>query len=142
MMRHTLTLPAHPRGLYDLTPRVRDVVSEAGVAEGLCHVFLRHTSASLLLQENADPAVLDDLLDWFAAAVPDGGAERYAHHEEGPDDMPAHIRSALTQPSLTLPVTAGDLDLGTWQGLFLFEHRLAPRSRQVMITVLGAGAAD
>lgn len=100
------------------------------------HVYLPHTSASLLLQENDDPDVLHDLEAWFARLVPDGDP-RYRHTAEGPDDMPSHIRSALTQPSLTLPVEAGDLLLGAWQAVYLYEHRTTPRARTLVLTVTG-----
>ncbi|HHO50696.1 MAG TPA: YjbQ family protein [Deltaproteobacteria bacterium] len=131
-----LTLPGLSRGLHDVTDRVAGVVCASGITSGLCHVFLRHTSASLLIQESADPDVCSDLADWFARAVPDGDA-RYRHTAEGPDDMSAHIRAALTQPSLTVPVVDGVLALGTWQALYLFEHRRSPRRRTLLVTIQG-----
>lgn len=134
--QHTVTLPAYRRGLHDITVQVDEAVSASEVATGLCHVFLQHTSASLLIQENADPDVLRDLGDWFARVVPDGDP-RYRHTAEGPDDMSAHIRSALTQTSLTLPIARGRLALGTWQGLYLFEHRTSPHRRRLAITTMG-----
>lgn len=134
MIREHLTLPPTTRGLHDLTARVQAVVAGSGISEGLCHLFLQHTSASLLIQENADPDVLTDLNAWFTRIVPDGDP-RYRHTDEGPDDMPSHIRAALTQPSLTIPVIAGRLALGTWQGIYLFEHRLAPHTRRLIVSV-------
>ncbi|MCB9663052.1 MAG: YjbQ family protein [Alphaproteobacteria bacterium] len=134
--RHTLRLPPRRRGLHEITDAVAAVVAEAGVSTGLCHLFLLHTSASLLVQENADPAVLHDLEAWFAEAAPDG-SPRWRHSDEGPDDMPAHLRTALTQTSITLPVDEGRLLLGTWQGLYLFEHRLEPHARRLVATVWG-----
>jgi len=124
------------RGLHDITGVVRAEVERSEIGTGLCHCFLLHTSASLVIQENADPDVLLDLADWFARAVADGDP-RYRHSAEGPDDMSAHIRSALTQPSLTIPVRRGTLALGTWQALYLFEHRTRPHRRRVVITISG-----
>jgi len=136
MFQRTIELPAMRRGLHDLTERVAPVVSESRVRTGLCHLFLQHTSASLVIQENADPRVLADLEMWFARMVPDGDP-RWTHVEEGPDDMPSHVRSALTQPSLTMPVSDGRLALGTWQAIYLFEHRLMPHRRRLVVTVQG-----
>ncbi|MEZ4319758.1 MAG: secondary thiamine-phosphate synthase enzyme YjbQ [Myxococcota bacterium] len=130
----TLSLPAARRGLHDITSEVADVVLASGVTEGLCHLFLQHTSASLVIQENADPDVLRDLEDWFAKHVPDGDPA-YRHSMEGPDDMPAHIRAALTQPALLVPVRSGRLALGTWQAIYLFEHRHAVHERRLIVTV-------
>lgn len=135
-MRHqTLHLPTPGRGTYDITGEVADVVAQAGVATGLAHVFVHHTSASLILCENADPTVRDDLEHWLARAVPDGD-RLFRHVDEGPDDMPAHVRSALTTTSLSIPVADGRLQLGTWQGLYLYEHRIAPHRRRVTVTVM------
>ncbi|MEX1023811.1 MAG: secondary thiamine-phosphate synthase enzyme YjbQ [Planctomycetota bacterium] len=125
------------RELLVLTERLGDMVREAEVDHGLATVFLHHTSASLLLSENADATVLDDLERWFARAVPDGDA-LFRHAAEGPDDMPAHVRSVLTGNSLALPVRNGGLDLGTWQGVYLFEHRTRPHRRRVSATLLGS----
>ena len=136
MHQRTLTLPPRGRGLYDLTDQLRMEVAASGVRVGLCHAFLLHTSASLVIQENADPDVLVDLETWFARAVPDGDPA-FRHVEEGPDDMPAHVRAALTQPSVTVPVVDGRLALGTWQAVYLFEHRRQPRARRLVITVQG-----
>ncbi len=124
------------RGTYDLTDRMRSVVAAAGVDEGICSVFVHHTSASLLVNENADPQVRRDLDAFFARLVPDGDA-LFLHTAEGPDDMSAHVRSALTLTSLNVPVAGGRLDLGTWQGVFLWEHRARPHRRRVTVSVLG-----
>jgi len=132
----TIRTPSRSRGLHDLTAEVARVVADSPVRTGLCHVFLQHTSASLVVQENADPDVLEDLSDWFASRVPDGDPA-YRHTAEGPDDMSAHIRAALTQTSLHVPVSDGRLALGTWQGLYLFEHRTRPHTRSVVITIHG-----
>jgi len=134
MFQRRIALPPSTRGLHDITAIVREVVSEAEIRTGICHVFLQHTSASLVIQENADPDVLADLDDWFTRAVPDGDP-RYRHADEGPDDMPAHIRAAITQTSLTIPVVDGRLGLGTWQGIYLFEHRTHTHRRSVVITL-------
>ena len=108
---------------------------ESGVGRGLCTVFVHHTSASLIVCENAEPEVRRDLERFFARLVPDGDPE-FRHDDEGPDDMPAHVRSILTQTSITLPVEGGRCDLGTWQGLYLWEHRTAPHRRRVTVSVL------
>lgn len=136
MFQETVTLPESQRGLHDVTRAVADVVARSGVRAGLCHLFLQHTSASLLVQENADPDVLRDLEDWFARAVVDGDP-RFRHRDEGPDDMSGHIRTALTHTSLTVPVTDGRLALGTWQAIYLYEHRTAPHRRRLVVSVHG-----
>ncbi|MDJ0918221.1 MAG: secondary thiamine-phosphate synthase enzyme YjbQ [Woeseiaceae bacterium] len=122
------------RAAYDLTADVREHVRNAAVDGGLVHVFIRHTSASLMLCENADPDVLRDLETFLSRLVPDGDP-MFVHTAEGPDDMPAHIRSILTQPSLTIPIVGGRCALGTWQGVYLCEHRTAPHTRKVVLTV-------
>ncbi len=124
------------RGFSDISAQVGDAVAASHVQTGLANVFTAHTSCSLLLGENADPSVRDDLERWFARAVPDGDAI-FRHDAEGPDDMPAHIRSILTGVSLSVPVHGGKLMLGTWQGIYLWEHRLDPHQRKVTVTVLG-----
>lgn len=124
------------RGLHEVTGAVAAVVARSGVATGLCVVFCPHTSASLLLQENADPSARADLLAWLARLAPDGDP-RYAHDTEGDDDMAAHLRSAVTRSSETIPVTGGRLALGTWQGIYLAEHRAAPHRRTLVVHVLG-----
>ncbi len=134
--QEALQLPGHQRGLHDITTLVRSTVRGSRIVTGTCHCFLQHTSASLLIQENADPDVLRDLEDWFLRAAPDGDP-RYRHDAEGPDDMSAHIRAALTQPALTIPVVEGDLALGTWQGIYLFEHRTSLHRRRLVVTVCG-----
>ncbi len=136
MIQETLALPPAARGLHDITRQVAGVVRAAGVQTGLCHLFLQHTSASLLIQENADPDVLHDLSGWFERHAPDADP-RYRHTSEGPDDMSAHIRTALTATALTVPVIAGQLGLGTWQGLYLFEHRTRTHHRRLVVTVQG-----
>jgi secondary thiamine-phosphate synthase enzyme len=130
------TVHTRGRGFSDITAQVVDTVVGSHVQVGIANVFTAHTSCSLLLGENADPAVRDDLERWFARAVPDGDAI-FEHDAEGPDDMPAHIRSILTGVSLTLPVHGGKLLLGTWQGIYLWEHRIDPHQRKVTVTVLG-----
>jgi secondary thiamine-phosphate synthase enzyme len=124
------------RGTYDITPQVRDVVRNAGVQTGLCHLFLQHTSASLILCENADPTVRSDLERFLARLVPDGDPI-YDHSLEGPDDMPAHVRAILTKVEMTLPVSQGRCALGTWQGIYLYEHRHHAHTRRVIVTVRG-----
>jgi len=124
------------RGTYDLTAQLQSAVKDAGVDVGLCNVFIRHTSASLMLCENADPAVMRDLETFMSRLAPDGDPA-HTHTAEGPDDMPAHIRSVLTHADLNLPVRNGRCDLGTWQGVFLWEHRHAPHQRKVTVTITG-----
>ena len=133
---HGLTLDTRGRGLVEITQPVVRWVEGAGMATGLLTVFCRHTSASLLIQENADPDVRTDLEAWFDQAAPEE-AGRYVHDSEGPDDMPAHIRSAVTPVSLGIPLVAGRLALGTWQGIYLFEHRRRPHRREVALHLIG-----
>jgi secondary thiamine-phosphate synthase enzyme len=121
-------------GLHEITEGVESVVRQAGVDEGLCTVYVRHTSASLTIQENADPAVLRDLEAWLARLVPEGEG-LYSHTSEGPDDMPSHIKSALTLTSISIPIQDGRLTLGTWQGIYLWEHRRRPQRREVVVHV-------
>lgn len=125
------------RGLTDLTARIAAIVRASGVTTGTCLVYCRHTSASLLITENADPTARRDVLDWLARLAPDGDP-RNAHDDEGPDDSPAHQRSAITRTSETIPVGGGELLLGRWQGIFLVEHRLAGHAREVVVHVSGA----
>ncbi|RMG13640.1 MAG: YjbQ family protein [Deltaproteobacteria bacterium] len=134
MWRHRLSVETPGRGFVDLSAEVAHAVAQAGVDEGLCHLFCHHTSAGLVLCENADPDVRRDLETFLGDLVPDGD-RRFLHTAEGPDDMPAHIRSILTGASLTLPVRGGRLDLGTWQGIYLYEHRRRPHRRRVTVTV-------
>ncbi len=127
------------RGSYDFTADVQAAVRDSGVTTGLCHLFIRHTSASMMLCENADPAVRQDLETFMARYVPDGDP-MFTHTAEGPDDMPAHVRSILTQSDLNIPVRDGRCALGTWQGVYLWEHRTAPHARRVIVTVQGDGS--
>lgn len=122
-------------GLHDVTRSIEAVVERSGVRTGLCHVFVQHTSASLVVQENADPAVLRDLARFIAELAPE--SRKWEHDDEGPDDMPAHARSAVTRTSETLPVTGGRLAMGTWQAIYLWEHRRAPHTRKLVVTVYG-----
>lgn len=132
---HTLSTDTNGPGLYDITGRVRDWCRQQALQDGLLTLFIRHTSASLTIQENADPDVCRDLQDFFSRIAPQNGP--YRHRAEGPDDMPAHIKSALTQVQLTIPLQHGRLVLGTWQGIYLFEHRHQRHSRQVAMHLLG-----
>ena len=134
--QHTLEVATPGQGLHEITEAVARWVSGQGMRNGLLTLFLRHTSASLLIQENAAPEVRSDLEDFFRALAPED-IRRYRHTEEGPDDMPAHIRGALLPPQLSIPVEAGRLALGTWQGIFVFEHRRAPHRRAVVLTLIG-----
>lgn len=134
MHRSDITVRTPGRGLIELTERVAQAVREAGVADGLCNVFVPHTSASLLPGENWDPSVRRDLEAFMKRLAPDGDPA-YEHEAEGPDDMPAHIRAMLTQSSIVVPVAGGKVELGTWQGIFLWEHRTSPHERRVIITV-------
>jgi secondary thiamine-phosphate synthase enzyme len=132
----TLTIRTRGRGTAEITREIAGVVAASGVATGTCNAFLQHTSASLLLTENADSAVRRDLETLLARLAPDGDPA-YLHSTEGPDDMAAHARSVLTTNSLVLPVAGGRLALGTWQGVYLWEHRTAPHTRQVTVTIVG-----
>jgi secondary thiamine-phosphate synthase enzyme len=134
---HRLSVATPGRGLVEITPAVTRWVEAQGMVEGLLTVFCQHTSASLLIQENADPDVRADLEAFFATIAPEAPG-RYVHDAEGPDDMPSHIRAALTQTQVAIPLVAGRLALGTWQGLYLFEHRRAPHRRSVALHLLGA----
>ncbi|MFQ4136876.1 secondary thiamine-phosphate synthase enzyme YjbQ [Nodosilinea sp. PGN35] len=133
--QQVLTLRSRGKSLQRFTADVEQVVRASGVETGLCTVFLRHTSASLIIQENADPDVLVDLENFLAQLVPEG--HHYIHSTEGPDDMPAHIRTVLTHTSETIPVVQGRLALGTWQGLYLWEHRARGSAREVVVHVTG-----
>lgn len=135
--RTTLHIATRGRGLVEITHPVAEWVAASGLREGLLTVFVRHTSASLVVQENADPDVRADLDRFFARLVPDGDA-LFRHQDEGPDDMPAHVRAALTAVQLSIPLADGRLVLGTWQGLFLWEHRTRPHRREVVLHLLGA----
>ena len=134
MHRREIAIHTNGRGFMELTKDLASVVSDSGVADGLCNVFVPHTSASLLVGENWDPSVRRDLEAFMSRVAPDGDP-RYEHDAEGPDDMPAHIRTMLTQSSIVIPVAAGDLQLGTWQGIYLWEHRTTPHQRRILVTV-------
>lgn len=133
--RSSFTVDTRGRGTYDITARVAAALAGAPAADGLAHVFCHHTSASLILCENADPSVRRDLETFFARLVPDGDPA-FEHDAEGDDDMPAHIRTILTQTALMVPVQRGRLDLGTWQGLYLWEHRTVAHQRRVTVTLI------
>ncbi len=139
-MRHhrgEFVVPTRGRGTYDITRDVGKAVAASGVGEGLATVFVHHTSASLIINENADPSVRADLETFFARLVPDGDP-MFTHDDEGPDDMPAHIRAALTLTSIGVPITRAKLDLGTWQAIYLWEHRSAPHDRKITVTIIGS----
>jgi len=133
-MVRQLTIDTPGQGLHEITPRISPVVREAKIDEGLCTLFVRHTSASLVIQENADPSAKEDLERWLNRLVPEGDPF-YRHDAEGPDDMPAHIKAALTQTSLSIPVVDGKLALGTWQGVYLWEHRRRGARRELMLHI-------
>ena len=122
--------------LQNITPQIISIVAKSGIRTGLCNIFIRHTSASLIVQENADPDVLKDLANFFAKLVPENGKD-YIHSLEGPDDMPAHIRSVLTHTSEQIPIANGKLVLGTWQGIYLWEHRQRSHFREVVVHIMG-----
>jgi secondary thiamine-phosphate synthase enzyme len=132
---HTIRVSTHGPGLYEFTEKVAEFVQAEKIGDGLLTCYIRHTSASLLIQENADPDVQRDLMDFFAQLAKKG--MDYRHTAEGPDDMPSHIRAALTQTSIGIPVKSGKPALGTWQGLYVFEHRDAPHQREVLLHLIG-----
>jgi len=134
MHRETLNIRTAGRGFNEITREVAAVVQRSGVRTGLCHLFIQHTSAALLITENADPDVLLDLETWISGLAPDGDP-RFRHTAEGPDDMSAHVRALLTETALTLPVAENRPALGTWQGVFVWEHRSRPHDRRVTVTV-------
>jgi len=133
---YSLTVTTHGKGLTDITEYVEANVRDSGIANGLATLFCRHTSASLLIQENAAPAARRDLEAYFERIAPEGGL--YEHNDEGPDDMPAHLHTALTQTQLSIPLLDRRLALGRWQGIFLFEHRVARHDRQIVLHLMGA----
>jgi secondary thiamine-phosphate synthase enzyme len=135
VLQHELEVRTAGKTLANVTGLVDRVVRESGLQLGLCHVFIQHTSASLVIQENADPAVLRDLERWFSELAPERRA--WEHDDEGADDMPAHARSALTKTSETIPIRDGRLALGTWQGLYVWEHRERPHTRRLLLTLTG-----
>ncbi len=136
MNQSTLRIATAGRGLTDITSEVAHAVTSGTVSAGICNVFVHHTSASLVIQENADPDVRRDLDAFFARLCPDGDP-LFIHTDEGPDDMPAHVRSAITATSISIPVTNGRLDLGTWQGIYLWEHRHRAHHRRLTVTLVG-----
>jgi secondary thiamine-phosphate synthase enzyme len=136
--QETIEIQTTGRGLFDITERIARAVATSAVGTGLCTVFVQHTSASLVIQENADPAVLRDLARWVDAIAPE--SNHYEHDDEGPDDMPAHLRSAITRTSESIPITGARLALGTWQAVYLFEHRRSPHRRRVVVHVHGTPA--
>lgn len=136
MFQTEIVLETRGRGTYEITDRVGAAVRDAGVGTGLCHVFMSHTSASLMICENADPDVRRDLETFLSDLAPDGDP-RFVHTAEGDDDMPAHVRSVLTQTDLTVPVRDGNLALGTWQGIYVWEHRRRGHRRRILVTVQG-----
>ncbi len=128
------TRETNGQGLYEITDEVRRQVARAKIDQGLCTLFIRHTSASLVIQENADPSARRDLENWMIRHVEEDDP-LYTHTAEGPDDMPSHIKAALTQTSIGIPIDDGDLVLGTWQGIFLWEHRTAPKRRDLVVHI-------
>ena len=136
VVQKTLVIETPGRGTLEISREVQDFVAESGLQEGLCHIFVHHSSASLMLCENADPDVRVDLENFMTRLAPDGDPE-LRHTAEGPDDMPAHIRSVLTQTGLSIPIVNKRCDLGTWQGVYLWEHRHAPHRRRLTISLLG-----
>jgi secondary thiamine-phosphate synthase enzyme len=131
-----LTIETKPREIKEITPEVAGWAARQGIARGLLTIFIPHTSASLLIQENYSPAMRQDLAAFLARLAPEEPA-LYRHNDEGPDDMPAHLKSALTQVQLTIPVSEGEIRLGTWQGIFLLEHRAASHRRDLILTLIG-----
>ncbi|MBF2028170.1 MAG: YjbQ family protein [Oscillatoriales cyanobacterium C42_A2020_001] len=130
-----ISIPTTGKSLCKVTSKVQAIVAESGIRTGLCTLFLRHTSASLVIQENADPDVLTDLSNFLAKLVPEGN--HYIHSTEGPDDMPAHIRTALTSTSEQIPITNGRLSLGIWQGIYIWEHRQRGSHRELVVHLMG-----
>lgn len=135
-MLERLSVSVKGQGFYDITAQVQDIVASAKLAEGLCTLYIKHTSASLLIQENYDPSVQTDLQNWMNRLVPENDP-LYTHTMEGPDDMPAHIKATLTNVSVSVPIDAGQLTLGTWQGIFMWEHRHHRGQRQVLVHLSG-----
>ena len=136
MAIHRLTFPISGQGLHEITGRIAALVRDSGVEEGLCTLFLQHTSASLLVQENADRSARRDLEAWLDRLVPEED-EIYTHRSEGPDDMPSHIKAALTAVSLAIPIADGELALGTWQGIYVWEHRRRQGKRSLVVHIGG-----
>ena len=134
--QQSLQVQTEGRGILDITPLVAEPVARSGVGVGLCHIFITHTSASLTITENADPRVHDDLELFLTGLVPDGD-RHYTHTSEGDDDMPAHIRATLTNSELTVPISSARLTIGTWQGIYVWEHRWSPHERRIVLTISG-----
>ena len=134
--QYSLKTTTPGRGLIDITAELSNFTSQSTVTTGLCHVFLHHTSASLLICENSDPVVQHDFERFLQRLIPDGDSI-FKHTDEGPDDMPSHVRTMLTQTFITVPITQKHLALGTWQGIYLFEHRIRPHDRKITITIQG-----
>lgn len=137
---HAFDISARGKGLYDFTAEVARWVAASGIRDGLLTLFVRHTSASLVIQENADPSVQRDLQSWLSELAPE--QRRWEHDDEGPDDMPAHARAAVTRTSEVIPVSHGALALGTWQGLYVWEHRRRPHERRLVVHVQGVGGGE
>ena len=135
MSQKTLEIRTTPKSFLDITSQVQDFVTSSDIQNGVCHLFIKHTSASLVIQENYDPSVRQDFETIFSKLVPEDFP--YVHNMEGKDDMPAHIRSALTSTSETVPVVNGKLSLGTWQGIYIWEHRAQTHNRKVMVSMIG-----
>lgn len=135
MSQETLEIRTTPKSFLDITSQVQDFVSNSNIQTGVCHLFIKHTSASLVIQENYDPSVRQDFETIFSKLAPEDFS--YVHNMEGKDDMPAHIRSALTSTSETVPVVNGELSLGTWQGIYIWEHRDQTHNRKVMVSMVG-----
>ncbi len=136
-MANYISIESRGRSATAITDKVKDIVAASKVRSGLAHLFIQHTSASLLIQENADPDVLRDLIDWFDRLAP--AAHPYRHSAEGPDDMPAHLKSAVTATSVSIPFENGMLLLGAWQDIYLLEHRATPHTRRIAVTLIAAG---
>jgi secondary thiamine-phosphate synthase enzyme len=136
MFQEQIEVMTRGRGTTNISTEVEAIIRKAGLDSGLCHIFVHHTSASLMLCENADPRVRVDLETFMSRLVPDGDPE-FIHDDEGPDDMPAHVRTVLTQTGLSIPIINGRSGLGTWQGVYLWEHRTHPHRRRITITILG-----
>ena len=135
-INHKISVKTNGRRLYDITPQIMQWAANSGMQTGMLNLYIQHTSASILINENYDPDVLVDMESFFTRLVPDGDP-LFIHTAEGVDDMPAHVRSALTQTSISIPLLNGKLALGTWQGIFLYEHRLASHTRQVLLHIIG-----
>jgi secondary thiamine-phosphate synthase enzyme len=136
IQQYTLQLKTTGKTLHNITDQLSQLVQQSGMVTGVCGVFLQHSSASLIIQENADPDVLQDLEDFFRRLIPED-VSQYRHSAEGADDMPAHIRTALTSTSENIPIQGGKLALGTWQGVYVWEHRQRGRQRQVLVNLMG-----